>query len=97
MVIAATPSEIAAKAQLQIGQCRHTQKRYVDAVTAYQVVPYTYEAFPELGYAALLEAARACTDDRKPDQAETLLRKLLEVAPANSEWAKAATERLGKK
>ena len=60
-------------------------------------MPYTYEAFPELGYAAMLEAARAFTDDRKPDQAETLLRKLLVDAPAKSIWAKAATERLQKK
>ncbi len=96
-VIAATQTEIAAKAQLQIGHCRHAQKRFAEAATAYQLVPYTYEAFPELGYAAMLEAARAFTDDRKPDQAETLLRKLLIVAPANSVWAKAATERLEKK
>ena len=95
-VIAATTGESAAKAQVQIGQCRHAQKRYPEAAAAYLVVPYTYDAFPELGYAALLEAARALTDGGQAAQAETLLRKIAKDAPAGSEWAKAATDRLKK-
>ncbi len=95
-VIAATNGESAAKAQLQIGQCRHAQKRYADAAAAYLVVPYTYDAFPEVGHAALLEAARAFADAGQPAQAEPLLRKLVKDAPAGSEWAKAAAERLKK-
>jgi len=95
-VIAATTGESAAKSQLQVGQCRHAQKRYADAAAAYLVVPYTYEDFPEVGRAALLEAARALTDAGQPGQAEPILRKLLKDAPAGSEWAKAAAERLKK-
>jgi cellulose synthase operon protein C len=88
-----TTSEVAAKAQTQIGLCRMAQKRFADAATALMVVPYTYD-YPELGYAAVLEAARAFAEDKKPDQAERLLKKLLKDAPAESEWAKAAKERL---
>jgi TolA-binding protein len=91
-----TTAEVAAKAQTQIGLCRMAQKRYADAATALMVVPYTYD-YPELGYAAVLEAARAFAADGKPDQAERLLRKLLKDAPPDSEWAKAARERLGEK
>lgn len=94
-VIAATQSETAAKAQLQIGQCRLAQKKYADAAAAFLVVPYTYD-YPELSFAALLEAARAFAEDGKPDQAEKVLRKVLKDAPKDSEWAKAAQERLGK-
>ena len=85
-VIAATTGESAAKAQVQIGQCRHAQKRFPEATAAYLVVPYTYDAFPELGYAALLEAARALTDGGQAAQAEPLLRQLVKDAPAGSEW-----------
>ncbi len=95
-VVAATTGESAAKAQVQIGQCRHAQKRYPEAAAAYLVVPYTYDAFPELGYAALLEAARALADGGQAVQAEPLLRKLVKDAPVGSEWAKAAAERLKK-
>ena len=94
-VTAATTAEIGAKSQLQIGQCRLTQKKYADAAAAFLVVPYTYE-FPELSHAALLEAARALTDDNKPDQAARVLAKLIKDAPADSEWSKAAKERLDK-
>jgi tetratricopeptide (TPR) repeat protein len=88
-----TTSEVAAKAQTQIGLCRMAQKRFADAATALMVVPYTYD-YPELGYAAVLEAARAFAEDKKTDQAERLLKKLLKDAPADSEWSKAAKERL---
>jgi tetratricopeptide (TPR) repeat protein len=94
-VIAATTAEVAAKAQLQIGQCRMAQKRYAEAAAMFMVVPYTYD-FPALGYAASLEAARAFAEAGQPDQAEQVLRKLLKDAPKDSEWAKAAQERLGK-
>ena len=96
-VIAATTGETAAKSQLQIGECRHAQKRYPEAAAAYQIVPLSYDAYPELGYAALLEAARAFTDGNEPAQAEAMLKKLLKDAPAGSEWAKAAAERAKKK
>jgi TolA-binding protein len=95
-VTAATTAEVAAKAQLGIGHCRLAQKKYMEAAAAFLVVPYTYEAYPELGYAASLEAARAFADGGQPDQAEQTLRKVLKDAPKDSEWAKAAQERLEK-
>ena len=94
-VIAATQTDVAAKAQLQIGQCRMAQKKYGDAASAFLVVPYTYD-YPELANAAALEAARAFEEDKKVDQAEKLLNKLIKDNPAESEWHKAAKERLGK-
>jgi hypothetical protein len=94
-VIAATTSETGAKAQLGVGQCRLAQKKPAEAATAFLLVPYTYD-FPELGYAAMLEAARAFAEAKQPEQAEKVLRKLLKDAPKDSEWAKAARERLEK-
>ncbi len=94
-VIAATQTDVAAKAQLQIGQCRMAQKKFGDAASAFLVVPYTYD-YPELANAAALEAARAFEEDKKPDQAEKLLNKLIKDNAPESEWHKAAKERLGK-
>jgi TolA-binding protein len=94
-VIAATTAEPAAKAQLGIGQCRLAQKKYAEAAAAFLVVPYTYD-YPELGYAAALEAARAFADGKEPEQAEKVLKKLVKDAPPDSEWSKAARERLEK-
>jgi TolA-binding protein len=94
-VIAATQSEVAAKAQLQIGQCRMAQKKPADAAKAFLLVTYTYD-YPELTFAALLEAARALEEDKQPAEAEKLLNKVTKDAPADSEWQKAAKERLAK-
>ncbi|QEL13808.1 tetratricopeptide repeat protein [Limnoglobus roseus] len=94
-VISATTAEVAARAQTQIGLCRLAQKKYAEATAALMAVPYTYD-YPELGYAAVLEAARAYEEDKKPAEAEKLLAKLLKDAPADSDWAKAAKERLEK-
>ena len=57
-VTGAVATELAARAQLNIGLCRLAQKRYADAATALLVVPFTYD-YPELSALALLEAARA--------------------------------------
>jgi TolA-binding protein len=95
-VIAATASETAAKAQLQIGQCRLMQKKPADAALAFLVVPYTYSDYPEVGYAAILEAARAFAENKQPDQAKRVLKKLAQDAPPGSEWATTAKERLEK-
>lgn len=94
-VIAATTAEAAAKAQLGVGQCRLAQKKPAEAAAAFLVVPYAYD-YPDLGYAALLEAARAFAEGNQPGQAERVLRKVLKDAPKDSEWAKAARERLGR-
>jgi TolA-binding protein len=94
-VIAATTAEPAAKAQLGIGQCRLAQKRYAEAAAAFLLVRYTYD-YPELGYAAALEAARAFAEGNQPEQAEKVLKKLVKDAPPDSEWSQAARERLEK-
>jgi TolA-binding protein len=93
-VIAATTTELGAKAHLQIGLCRLEQKRYGDAATALLIVPYTFD-YPELSATALCEAARALVEDKKPEQAERLLRKVIKDYPT-SQWAKVAQERLDK-
>jgi tetratricopeptide (TPR) repeat protein len=93
-VIAATTTELAAKAHLQVGLCRLEQKRYGDAVAALLIVPYTFD-YPEISATALCEAARALVDDKKPEQAERLLKKVVKEHPT-SEWAKVAQERLEK-
>lgn len=93
-VTTATTTELAAKAHLQIGLCRLEQKRYGDAVAALLIVPYTFD-YADLSATALLEAARALTDDKKPEQAEKLLRKIVKEYPGTP-MAKAAEERLGK-
>jgi len=93
-VIAATATELAAKAHLQIGLCRLEQKRYGDAVAALLIIPYTFD-YPELSATALCEAARALTEDKKPEQAERLLKKVVKEY-ATSPWAKVAQERLEK-
>lgn len=91
-VIAGTASELAAKAHLQIGLCRLEQKRWGDAATSLLVVPFTFD-YPDLSAAALTEAARALTEDKKPEQAERLLKRVLKDYP-QSEWAKVAQKRL---
>src|SRR5262249_4040615 len=60
-VTAATATELAAKAQLQIGLCRLEQKRYPEATNALLIVPFTYD-YPELSAVALCEAARTLTE-----------------------------------
>jgi TolA-binding protein len=91
-VIANTANELAAKAHLQIGLCRLEQKKYSDAATSLLVVPFTFD-YPDLSAAALTEAARALNEDKKPEQSERLLKRVLKDYP-NSEWAKVAQKRL---
>lgn len=91
-VIANTASELAAKAHLQIGLCRLEQKRWGDAATSLLVVPFTFD-YPELSAAALTEASRALIEDKKPEQAERLLKRVIKDYP-QSEWAKVAQTRL---
>ncbi len=91
-VIANAANELTAKAHLQIGLCRLEQKRYAEAVKSFLVVPYTYD-YPDLSAAALTEAARAQFEDKKPEEAERLLRKTIKEFP-QSEWAKVAQKRL---
>jgi tetratricopeptide (TPR) repeat protein len=90
-VASAASTEAAARAQFQIGLCRLEQKRHGDAVAAFLLVPF-YE-HPEWSAAALCEAARTLARDKKPKQAETLLRRVIKDH-AQSKWAQVAQERL---
>lgn len=94
-VIAASTAEVAAKAQVKIGECRFAQGKKADAAAAFLLAAYGYD-YPDIGFAAALSAAQAQADDAKPADAERVLRKVLKDAPKDSEWAKAAAERLEK-
>jgi TolA-binding protein len=87
-----TVTELAAKAQLQIGLCRLEQKRYADAANALLVIPFTYD-YPELKAAARFEASRAYIENKQPDLAKKQLEILLQEFPGTP-WADAAKERL---
>jgi TolA-binding protein len=94
-VTAATATEVAARAQFQIGLCRLAQERYAEAATAFLVVPFTYD-YPEWNAAALCEAARAYVEDKiekKPEKAEKLLRRVIREH-SKSQWARVARKRL---
>jgi tetratricopeptide (TPR) repeat protein len=84
---------VAAKAQLHIGLCRLAQGRPQDAAAAFLAVPMTYD-YPELGYAAYLEAARAYEAGQSLELAIKTLEKLIALAPAESDWNKKAKEKL---
>jgi predicted negative regulator of RcsB-dependent stress response len=56
------------------------------------VVPFTYD-YPDLSALALLEAARAMSEDKQRDKAIGLLKRLLRDHP-DSDSAKAAKDRL---
>ncbi len=88
-----TASEVAAKAQLQIGLCRLEQQRYPEAAQALLVVPYTYE-YPELSAEAWCEAGRAQLLLKDPAAAAKLYQRVIQDYPASS-WAQLARQRLG--
>ncbi len=94
-VIARTATELAAKAQLQIGMCRMEQKRYLDAVNAFLVIPTTYD-YPELRAAALYEAGLAYIELNQRAQANRQFERLMREF-AGTPWADAAKEKLGVK
>jgi TolA-binding protein len=91
-VTANTATELAARAQLNVGECRLAQKRYPEASTALLIVPTTYD-YPPLSATALLEAARVFAEDNKPEQAVRLLERVLRDHP-DTEQAEAAKKRL---
>jgi tetratricopeptide (TPR) repeat protein len=91
-VTAAVATDLAARAQLNIGVCRLLQKRYSDASTALLVVPFTYD-YPELSALALVEAARACAENKETTQAVRLLRRVIKDHP-DTVHAEAARKRL---
>ncbi|MGH7173975.1 MAG: tetratricopeptide repeat protein, partial [Gemmataceae bacterium] len=85
-------TELAARAQMNIGLCRLAQKRYAEASTALLVVPFTYD-YPHLNALALVEAARAFSENKQNQQAIKLLERVLRDH-ADSESAKVARQRL---
>jgi TolA-binding protein len=89
---AADPTEMAARAQMNIGLCRLAQKRYPEAAAALLVVPFTYD-YPDLGALSLVEAARACAENRQEDQAVKLLERVLRDHPGTPQ-ADVARQRL---
>jgi TolA-binding protein len=91
-VTAGTATELGARAQLNIGQCRLAQKRYPEATTALLVVPFTYD-YPNLSALALMEAARGFAENNQADQAGKLLERVIRDYP-DSEQAEAAKKRL---
>ena len=87
-----TASEVAAKAQLQIGLCRFEQKKLPEAAAALLVVPYSYD-YPEGNAAALFQASRVFVEMKQPEQAKRLLQRLLKDYP-ESPFAKTAREQV---
>jgi tetratricopeptide (TPR) repeat protein len=87
-VIAGTTTELAARAQLNIGLCRLAEKKPTEAVAALLVVPFTYD-YPEVNALALLEAARALHEDKKTGQAVNLLKRVIRDYPESPQAAAA--------
>jgi TolA-binding protein len=94
-VVAHTATDVAAKAQLQIGLCRMAQKRYLDAANAFLVIPSTYD-YPDLRAAALLEAGKAYIELGQREQANRQFERLVRDFP-NTPWADTAKEKLEQK
>lgn len=95
VVVSRTATDLAAKAQLQIGLCRMEQKRYLDAANAFLVIPSTYD-YPELRAAALLEAGKAYLELNQRESAQRQFERILREFPGTP-WADAAKEKLGQK
>jgi TolA-binding protein len=91
-VVNSVATELAARAQMNIGLCRLAQKRYPEASTALLVVPFTYD-YPELSALSLVEAARAFSENKQQGQAIRLLERVLRDHP-DTEFAEAARKRL---
>lgn len=87
-----TGSELAAKAQMQIGLCRAEQKRWDDAVNELLVVPGTYD-YADVAASASLEAGRALVEMKEPEKAKDVLQRVVRDY-SGTEWATAAQKRL---
>jgi tetratricopeptide (TPR) repeat protein len=85
----------AADARYGAGRALQNLGRFDDAGRAFQAVYVTSER-PDLKFAAMVEHARVLAVQKKPDDAAKLLERVLQDAPKDSEWAKAAKEQLGK-
>ena len=91
----ATQDDRAGRARLQMGECHAKQKKWKEAGTEFQTVYLGYD-IPELKFTAMLEHARVLAEEKKTEDAVKLLERVIKDAPKDSEWTKAAQERLGK-
>ena len=87
-----TASEVAAKAQLQIGRCRIEQQRYEEAANALLAVAFTYN-YPDWTAPARCEAGRAQFEGKKPVEAARQWQQVVTDFP-NSPWADVARKSL---
>ncbi len=95
LITQATQDERAGRARLQIGECHARQNKWKEAGVEFQTVYLGYD-IPELKWTAMLEHARVLAEEKKPDDAVKLLERVIRDAPKESEWTKAAAERLQK-
>jgi cellulose synthase operon protein C len=95
LITQATQDERAGRARLQIGECQAKQGKWKEAATEFQTVYLGYD-IPELKFTGMLEHARVLTEEKKPEESVKLLERVIKDAPKDSEWTKAATERLEK-
>ena len=82
-IVARTATDVAVKAQLQIGLCRMEQKRYLEAANAFLVIPTTYDD-PELRAAALLEAGKAYLAMGKRVEANRQFERIVREIPEHA-------------
>src|SRR5262249_38707844 len=95
LVTQATTDDRAARSHLQIGLCRAAQSKWADAGKAFSTVYFGYD-LPELRFPAMLEHARVLVEEKKPEEATKLLDRVIKESPKDSDWTKAAQERLDK-
>jgi TolA-binding protein len=87
-----TSSDLAARAQLQIGLCRAEQKRWQDAVNELLLVPGTYD-YAEFAARASLAAGKALVELKQPAEAKDVLQRVVRDHPG-TEWAQQAEKRI---
>jgi TolA-binding protein len=87
-----TGSEVAARAQMQIGLCRAEQKRWQEAVRELLAVPGTYD-YADVAANASIEAGNALVELKEPAKAKDVLERVVREHPGTA-WAAAARKRL---
>lgn len=89
---AAGQSEIAARAQLNLGICLNEKKQFAEAEKTLVPMLYLYD-YPDHTPTILLEAARAQVGVNKKEEAKALLHRVIKNY-ANSHFAETAQQRL---
>lgn len=87
-----TGSDVAARAQLQIGLCRGEQKRWKDAANELLIVPVTYD-YADVAANSSLEAAKALVQLKQPADAKAVLQHVV-TEHAGTQWAQEAQKQL---